>query len=228
MWYDFFGLLNTIFIFVSVYGVYLQLKKLWLRKRDGKDKVTNMLSQNQFVMSFLAYFSFFIYGYSLDVFNHYIVWPRLIATILVLLILFEMVKDRKSLVAISSLLLAGIFFIVGIVGLILNEQLSLYAQQVSTILIVVITILLAQGYVHQIKLIIDSGHTGAVDIKMSQLILMMDISTIAFALTMGFSQAWPLILLATVSAITKLIIMYLFHWVGSSAKAKKRRLDAHA
>jgi len=77
---------------------------------------------------------------------------------------------------------------------------------------------------HQIKLIISSGNTGAIDIRMSQFILMMDISTIAFAMTMGFSQGWPLMLLATVSAITKLVIMYLFRWVSFSPVAEKRRL----
>lgn len=57
---------------------------------------------------------------------------------------------------------------------------------------------------------------------MSQFILMMDITTIGFALTMGFAQGWPLIVLASVSAITKLIIMYLFHWAGVSPVAKTR------
>jgi len=224
VWYDFFGSLNTVFIFVSLYGVYLQLNKLWLRKKSGEQKVTDVLSQNQFIMSFLAYFSFFIYGYTITVFNHYIVWPRFIASVFVLLILVEMYKDRKSMAAMMSLLIAGGLFIIGIVGLVLNEQLSLYVKQVSTMLIVVTTLLLAQGYVHQIKLIIRSGSTGAIDIRMSQFILMMDMSTIAFATTMGFNQGWPLMLLATVSATTKLIIMYLFRWVKSSSAAQKRRL----
>jgi hypothetical protein len=224
MWYNIFGLLNTVFIFVSLYGVYLQLNKLWLRKKSGENKVTDILSQNQFTVSFLAYFSFFIYGYSIDVFNHYIVWPRLLASVLVLLILFEMYKDRKSVPAMLSLIFAGVLFIAGIAGLVFNDQFSVHSNQMSTILIVVITLLLAQGYTHQIKLIIRSGKTGAIDIRMSQFILMMDLSTIAFAMTMGFSQGWPLMFLATVSAMTKLIIIYLFRWVESSSAAQKRRL----
>ena len=222
MWYNIFGTINTLFIFVSLYGVYLQLSKLWLRKANGKEKVTDVLSQNQFTMSFLAYFSFFVYGYSIDIFNHYIVWPRLIASILVILILVEMWKDRKSKASVTSLVLVSVCFTLGIIGLALNESFADHSKQVSTILIMIITLLLAQGYTHQIKLIISSGKTGAIDIRMSQFILMMDISTIAFAMTMGLSQGWPLIVLATVSAITKLIIMYLFHWARVSPVAKNR------
>lgn len=223
MWYDFFGVINTFFIFVSVYGVYLQLNKIWLRKEKGEEKVTDILSQNQFTMSFFAYFSFFIYGYSVDTFNHYIVWPRLIAAMLVLQILLELYKDRKSTVSTACLFAAVLLFTLGILGLGFIEQFSAYGKQVSTIFIVIITLLLAQGYIHQIKLIITSGKTGAIDIRMSQFILLMDISTILFAMTMGLKQGWPLMLLATVSAITKLVIMYLFRWVKLRKNARKYR-----
>lgn len=222
MWYNILGTINTLFIFVSLYGVYLQLHKLWVRKANGKTQVTDVLSQNQFTMSFLAYFSFFVYGYSIDILNHYIVWPRLIASLLVMLILIEMWKDRKSTASVASLVLVCVCLTLGIIGLALNESFADHSKQVSTILIMIITLLLAQGYMHQIKLIISSGKTGAIDIRMSQFILMMDITTIGFAMTMGFAQGWPLIVLATVSAITKLIIMYLFHWVRVSPVAKIR------
>ncbi len=222
MWYNILGTINTLFIFVSLYGVYLQLHKLWVRKANGKTQVTDVLSQNQFTMSFLAYFSFFVYGYSIDIFNHYIVWPRLIASLLVMLILIEMWKDRKSTASVASLVLVCVCLTLGIIGLALNESFADHSKQVSTILIMIITLLLAQGYMHQIKLIISSGKTGAIDIRMSQFILMMDITTIGFAMTMGFAQGWPLIVLATVSALTKLIIMYLFHWVRVSPVAKIR------
>jgi len=58
---------------------------------------------------------------------------------------------------------------------------------------------------------------------MSQFILMMDISTIAFALSMGLKKGWPLLVLAVTSGITKVIIMFLFKWVKTSPTPKKRR-----
>ena len=76
---------------------------------------------------------------------------------------------------------------------------------------------------YQIRLIYSSGHTGAVDLKMSQFIFMMDISTIIFALSMGLADGWPLLVLAITSGVTKLIIMYLFRWVDKSPLAAKRR-----
>jgi hypothetical protein len=225
MWYEIFGSINTVLIFVSLYGVYLQLNKLWLRKINKESKVTDILSQNQFTMSFLAYFSFFIYGYSINDFNHYIVWPRLIASLLVALILLEIWRDRKSNTSLASLLLVALCFFLGILGLIFHNTYADYSKNMSTIFIVIITVLLAQGYIHQIKLILRSGKTGAIDIRMSQFILMMDISTIAFAITMGINEGWPLIFLAVVSGITKITIMYLFRWVRLSPIAKKHRVN---
>ena len=120
-------------------------------------------------------------------------------------------------------ILALILLIVGIVGLFYAESFVDEGRYVSTIIILVISVLIAQGYYHQIKLIIQSRSTGAVDLKMSQFILMMDISTIAFALAMGLENGWPLIVLAVTSAITKLIIMYLFKWVKREPQSSDNR-----
>jgi hypothetical protein len=225
MWYDLFGSMNTIFIFVSVYGVFLQLNKVRVRKRNNELKVTDVLSQNQFTMSFLAYFSFFIYGYSVSDFNHYIVWPRLIASLFVAMILFEMWRDRKSTTSFVCVMFVGLCYVLGTLGLFFHDEYSSHSKVLSTIFIFIITVLLAQGYIHQIKIILSSGKTGAIDIRMSQFIFMMDISTIAFAITMGGSEGWPLMLLAVVSGITKIIIMFLFRWVRLSPIALNRRLN---
>jgi len=222
MWYNVFGSINAIFIFVSLYGVFLQLSTVWQRSNNNEPQVTDILSQNQFTTSFLAYFCFFIYGYSIQPFNHYIVWPRLISAILVALILFEMWQDRRSKMSLYCLIFAVMTFICGVIGLFFNESLSAQSKTISTMLIVAITVLLAQGYTHQIRLIIHSGKTGAIDIRMSQFIMMMDISTIAFAISMGVAKGWPLMLLAVVSGLTKLVIMYLFRWVRLSPIAKTR------
>lgn len=220
MWYNLFGSINGILIFVSLYGVFLQLNMLWQRRNKNEPKVTDILSQNQFTMSFLAYFCFFIYGYSIQPFNHYLVWPRLIAWILVALILFEMWRDRRSKTSLYYLIFAVMVLVCGLAGLLFNETLSFQSKNLSVAFIVVITALLAQGYIHQIRLIIRSGKTGAINIRMSQFILMMDLSTIAFAISMGLAAGWPLMLLAIVSGLTKLTIMYLFRWVRLSPVAK--------
>lgn len=142
---------------------------------------------------------------------------------LVAFILFEIWQDRKSKHAKSTFSLACATFLIAIAGLFMGETIIDQGKYISTTIIVLVTILIAQGYYHQIKLIINSGSTGAVDLKMSQFIFMMDISTIAFALSMGLSIGWPLLVLAITSGITKVIIMFLFRWVKISPTAQKRR-----
>ena len=204
------GFINTAFIIVSLIGIFSQLKTIWRRRAQQKSG-TELLSINQFSVSFLAYFSFFIYGYSIEPFNHFIVWPRLVASVIVAIILYEIWRERRNSKAIVTITITAIIFIGGLAGLLYNNSISAHSQLISSAQVVIITLLLAQGYGHQIMLIMRSGKTGAVDIRMSQFILAMDISTIAFALSMGLGNGWPLLLLASVSASTKIIIIGLFH-----------------
>lgn len=225
MLYNVTGAINTLFIMISLLGVWSQVQKIWLRKRDEatQSEPTSILSLNQFSVTFLAYFSFFVYGYSIEPFNHYIVWPRLIASLLVMVILYEIWRDRRSQRSAGMFSASLLILLVGVFGLIWGERYTDEGKLISASLIVAITLLIAQGYAHQIMLIWRSGQTGAVSLRMSQFILMMDISTIAFAFAMGLSNGWPLLLLATVSGITKLIIMWLFRWEKISTLAEARR-----
>ena len=223
--YNSLGALNTIFIIISLIGIYSQLKTIQDRKKNHstKQNTSELLSLNQFSVSFLAYFSFFVYGYSIEPFNHFIVWPRLLASILVAAILYEIWRDRQTRTASICLCVAALIFSVGTFAFFYGDTYNDNAKFVSTTLIVAVALLIAQGYYHQIRLIIRSGKTGAINLKMSQFILMMDISTIAFALTMSLENGWPLLCLAIVSSITKLVIMYLFYWVEVSQVAEQRR-----
>jgi len=219
------GSLNSLFIVVSLLGLWSQLQKIWRRKHDagiGAGKTTDILSINQFTVSFLAYCAFFVYGYSITPFNHYIVWPRLIASLIALAILYEIARDRRSLAS-RNALLACMLLCAGVAGLAFGPTFSDEKRVISQSLIVAVTVLLAQGYAHQIRLIWRSGKTGAVSLKMSQFILAMDISTIFFACVMGLKTGWPLLLLACVSATTKLIIMWLFRWEKTSPAAQVKR-----
>ena len=223
--YNLLGAINTLFIMISVLGVYSQLRTIWRRKYMASEaaRPTALLSLNQFTVSFFAYLSFFIYGYSIEPFNHYIVWPRLFAAMLVMGILLEIWLDRKSRAARVSVGLAGASLVLAGAGLLSGETIADQGRHIATLLIVLVSVFIAQGYYHQIRLILKAGQTGAVDLKMSQFILLMDISTIAFALSMGVGKGWPLLVLAITSGITKLVIMYLFRWVKVSAVAQQRR-----
>lgn len=229
--YNIAGTVNTAFIFLSLLGVGAQLRLVRSRREHAgaTDSATSVLSLNQFTVSFLAYLSFFIYGYSVTPFNHFIVWPRLLASILVMSILVEIWRDRRSGSATISLLAAVLLLICALAGLAWGNRHVDEGRVVAGAMIVVITALLAQGYVHQILLILRNGHTGAVSLRMSQLILLMDLSTIVFAFAMGLRMGWPLLLLAVVSGSTKLAILYLFRWQqGTSARARLSHAEAPA
>ncbi|KTG28789.1 hypothetical protein AWR38_11810 [Idiomarina sp. WRN-38] len=224
MLFNFFGTLNSILIVVSLIGVFSQVRTVWLRKRKSRHGATEILSLNKFFVSFLAYYSFFVYGMSIEPFNHFIVWPRLIAALLVAVVLYEIWIDRKAVTSFSLFAFAVILLVSGVIFGLITDAYTDDGRQLMAAMIVIITIFLAQGYIHQIMLVIKLGSTGALDIKMSQLILLMDFSTIAFAIVMGLEDGWPLLLLAIVSASTKIIILYLFRWVRISKSAERRRL----
>ncbi|MGE8261506.1 MAG: hypothetical protein ACN6RF_03230 [Stenotrophomonas sp.] len=222
MFYTVAGAINTAFILLSLVGVWAQLRKVWQRRASATPgtSATDILSLNQFTVSFLAYLSFFVYGYSIQPFNHFIVWPRLLASVLVLLILREIWTDRLSRTATASLVVACVALLCALLGLVWGQRHVDEGRVLASAMIVAVTALLAQGYAHQILLIWRSGRTGAVSLRMSQLILLMDISTIVFAFAMGLRLGWPLLLLAVVSGSTKLIILWLFRWERRSAAAE--------
>lgn len=222
--YNIAGTVNTAFILLSLLGVGAQLRLVRNRREraDATDSATAVLSLNQFTVSFLAYLSFFVYGYSVTPFNHFIVWPRLLASVLVMAILVEIWRDRRNRSATTSVLAAALLLICALAGLAWGDCHADEGRVVASAMIVAITALLAQGYTHQILLILRNGHTGAVSLRMSQLILLMDLSTMVFAFAMGLRMGWPLLLLAVVSGSTKLVILYLFRWQqGTSARARR-------
>lgn len=218
------GLINSGLVIVSLLGLFAQFNTIRQRKKRPELETTELLSLNQSVVSFFAYLAFFIYGYSITPFNHYLVWPRLAASILTLAIIYEIWLERRSKRSSSLFLFAGSAFLISIIMPFFGFEANDDSKQISTVLIVVLTLFLAQGYAHQIGLIIKTGKTGAIDIRLSQSILIKDISTIVFAIAMGPLEHWPLMFLACTSGLTKLIIMYLFYWVRTSSAARDKRL----
>jgi len=229
MTYHVTGFISAVIFLLTIGGLWSQLRLVWERKRhfaDGQPKTqrpTAILSLNQFVSSFLAFFSFFLYGACLPRFNHYLVWPRLAASLLTLVVLYEIMSDRRQWPGALAFSLCAVLLIAGPAALWWLPQAAGWGRVLSQGLVVVVTVVLAQGYTHQIVLIRQSGHTGAVSLRMHQFFFMKDVSTIAFALAMGLSAGWPLLLLSTVSGVTKLATMWHFRWARLSNQAQARR-----
>ena len=222
MTYHITGLISAAIFLLTIGGLWAQLGLLWERQRqatsdvDAAERPTAVLSVNQFVSSFLAFFSFFLYGACLERFNHYLVWPRLGASILTLAVLFEIMRDRRDRVATIAFVACSALMIGASVMLAVIPGAAVWGRAFSQSLIVVATVVLAQGYLHQVVLIRRTGSTGGVSARLHQFLLWKDLSTIAFALTMGALTGWPIMLLSMVSAVTKLITLWHFRWVRLS------------
>lgn len=228
MSYHITGIISSAIFLLTIVGLWAQLRYVWGRKQSAASGVTEerptaILSVNQFVSSYLAFFSFFLYGMCLEPFNHYLVWPRLAASLLTLAVLFEIVRDRRDRVATLAFAACTSLLIGGPLSLVTIPGATEWGRAVSQTLIVVATVILAQGYLHQVLVIRQTGRTGGVAARLHQFFFWKDVSTIAFALSMGTSKGWPLILLSAVSAVTKLIILWHFRWVRLSPVALQRR-----
>ncbi|MGK5005705.1 hypothetical protein [Janthinobacterium sp. LB2P70] len=165
------GSLNSLFIVVSLAGLWSQLQKIWQRKHDagiGSGKTTDILSINQFTVSCLAYCAFFVYGYSITPFNHYIVWPGLIAALIALAILHEIDRDRRSPASRNALLACALLLGASVAVSPSAPPFTDEKRVISQSLIVAATVLLAQGYAHQIRLIWRSGKTSAAALSKRQ------------------------------------------------------------
>ena len=228
MSYHITGLISSAIFLLTIGGLWSQLGFVWRRKQSAAEgetleRPTAVLSVNQFVSSFLAFFSFFLYGMCLEPFNHYLVWPRLAASVLTLAVLFEIVRDRRERVASFTFALCVLLLVGAPLGLLTISGATEWGRTVSQTLIVIVTVILAQGYLHQVLMIRQTGRTGGVSARLHQFFFWKDITTIAFALSMGTTTGWPLMLLSTVSAVTKLITLWHFRWVRLSPIASQRR-----
>lgn len=226
------GSISVFFFLLSLAGIFTQLSEIWRRKRAyGTEAVGNpadsdrlrptaVLSLNQFFASFLAFYSFLVYGFCSEPFNHYLVWTRLPATLLVLAILYELWHDRRG------RLLAVVFggsltmVLVAVVLLVSGQQVIEGSRHVAGWLAILAATVFGQGIIHQILQVRRSRHTGAISLRMHQLTTCKDFSTVAFALAMPFDQGWPLMTVGFVGVATKSVLMWHFRWVRLREKSE--------
>ena len=229
------GWISVFFFVLSLGGVAEQLRLIWRRKRrfhaalasddatSDLDRPTAVLSLNQFFASFLAFYSFLVYGLCLSPLNHYLVWTRLPATLLVACILFEIWHDRQTRLS-ACAFGSGAVMIIAAVGLLLaGPRLASEGRVASAGLALFAAAVFAQGIIHQILRVRQTGHTGAVSLRMHQLTTCKDASTILLAVTMPPGTGWPLMTVGAVGIVTKTVLMWHFRWTRLSPVAAERR-----
>lgn len=220
MSYHLAGIISSVIFSLTLWGIFTQLRLIWLRKAGegyAGGCPSAVLSVNQFLSSFLAFFAFYIYGISLERFNHYLVWTRFPACLLTLAVLFEIANDRRQLLSVLAFLFSSIALLLATFVLFGFPELRESVRWGSSTMILVVTVILAQGYLHQVVLIRRSGSTGAISIRYHQLLLAKDLATAVFSVTMGLKDGWPILILCTVSGMTKTITLWHFRLVRKSA-----------
>ncbi|MDY7007333.1 MAG: hypothetical protein SWX82_26240 [Cyanobacteriota bacterium] len=201
MQFHFLGILNGILFLFTWYGLFHQFKILRERRQIGIQGFTKNLSSQQFLTSFTAFFCIFLLGLNSAEFNHYLVWTRLGALLLVIAILFEIHLDRRTNASYISLAATAIALIIGFL-LMLLRPLPDAINISGDILTIIIAFILGYGNIHQIRLLKNNKNIP-LSRRLLSSILVKDFSTLAFGLTMPISVAWPLLLLNSSSFILR-------------------------
>jgi hypothetical protein len=230
MSYHIAGIISTVLFLLDLAGKGTQLQKVWKRKwhilsdhpGSGQVAVTDLrrptavLSMNFFAMVFLSSYLVAVYGFSLPRFDHYLVWSRLLSSLVVLMILYEIMMDRRTYGARATFLACAVALAVGLVILTNYRGAAIQAIIVPQVLMVVIAIILFQGNLHQILVIRRTRQTGAVSLRSAQFVVLKDLGTVAFAVTLGVAAGWPIILVSGSSAVLTLILIWHFRWARTA------------
>ncbi len=201
MLYHILGALSSALFLLTWYGLYKQLAAIDAKKQTNQVSTQN-LSINQFASSFFAFYANFIFGIAIDPFNHYLVWTRFGALLLLVVILFRVFQERRGVLSSVVFMSTLLAFIGGIISMSFRPFPDI-AKLATDALMLIVTVVLVQGTLHQYWLLHKSKSLGNLSFTLIQSILIKDISTLMFALTMPFAIAWPLLVLNGSSVIAR-------------------------
>lgn len=205
--YHWLGSLSAALFLLTWFGLYQQIKAIESRRLAGLAS-TRSLSMNQFSSSYLAFYANFIFAIALEPFNHYLFWTRIGALLLVLFVIVRIWQERSS--RKNQLIVAGSvgLLLLGLVSILYRPYPGI-AQLGATSLMLIVTVILVQGTLHQCWLVYTNKTRGDLSATLFKSILIKDVSTLAFALTIPIEQAWPLLLLNGMSVVTRGLLLVL-------------------
>lgn len=205
--YHLWGWISSVLFGLTVYGLWIQLNKIRLRRRDRHFPATDSLSVNQFFSSYVAFYGNFLFGLAVPLLNHYLVWTRLAALLLILNILFWIWWERRSKLSLAALMVVELMLLAGLAVFVLRPIPALL--NIANALIVLMTLVLVQGTLQQFRVVRRAQSAGVLSRRMLLFTLTKDASTLAFALTMPLTQSWPLLLLNGASIVTRGALLWL-------------------
>lgn len=199
--YHLWGSISSVLFGLTVYGLWIQLNKIRQRRRERHFPATDQLSVNQFFSSYVAFYGNFLFGLAVPVLNHYLVWTRLAALVLILNMLFWIWWERRTPWSFAALMLAELLLLAGLVVFSVRPLPALL--EVANAVIVVMTLVLVQGTLQQMAVLRRSCSAGVLSRRLLLFTLTKDASTLAFAMTLPLTQSWPLLLLNGASILTR-------------------------
>lgn len=201
MLYHLMGLASSALFLLTWFGLWSQIKSMNKYQYLCHD-ANNSLSLNQFGSSYFAFFSLFLFGISVEPFNHYLVWTRCGALLLTLIIIIKIWRQRRAPVTTLVTILALLAFLAGVVSMFFRPFPAI-AQLGTATLMLGVTVILFQGTLHQLLLLKRRQTVGSLSATLFKNILIKDVSTLLFGLTMPLSQSWPLLVLNGTSVIMR-------------------------
>lgn len=213
---------------VCFFGALAQWLEIRRRRRlpnlgPGAELATAVLSTRQFASSFFGAFGTFVFAYTAPVFEHALVWPRLASALAYIAILWEIHRDRRQVSTARWACGLTLMLAASLCSLPWSARLGPMLQSASAAVLLLVAAALAAGYSDQMRRVWRSGSTGALSKPMLQFILAMDVSTLALGASMGLRSSWPIVVVASVSLVTKVVMLGLFRWVRRSRLAQLRR-----
>lgn len=195
------GLASSALFLLTWFGLWSQIKSMNKYQYLCRD-ANNSLSLNQFGSSYFAFFSLFLFGISVEPFNHYLVWTRFGALLLTLVIIMKIWQQRRGPVTTMVTSMATLVFLAGIASMFFRPFPAI-AQLGTATLMLGVTVILFQGTLHQLLVLKRRQKVGSLSATLFKNILIKDVSTLLFGLTMPLSQSWPLLVLNGTSVIMR-------------------------
>jgi hypothetical protein len=221
------GIASAAMLGVALAGLAAQVLAVRRRRGEqaGREAATDVLSMTRFGTSFLVFLAYFVYGSLLERFNHYLVWPRIPALLMVLAILVEIAYDRRSAASWLACAIAAAGLVAAGAAAICRPALP-GGGWLPKALVIAATIIYAHGGIAQIRRIRATRRTGALSKSMLQLYLIKDIPLVALAVAMGLSAGWPVMLLSGTGIVLQAATLWHFGWVRRVAAPGARALPS--
>ncbi|MGE9292785.1 MAG: hypothetical protein ACQKBW_04165 [Puniceicoccales bacterium] len=209
------GIISALLSILASAGLATQVRLLWKRHRERQEGqfISEGLSLNRFVTSFIVFLALFTYGGLLNPFNHYLAWPRVLGIFLVLLILWIIFRDRQCRGSGWAFIGCLCAFLVSVLVIAFGRPIENPNPVVLPSLVVVVSLLYLQGGIIQMQMIRRLRKTGSLSQGMHLLFVLKDVSLVTFAIAMGARDGWPILFTCAIGLTVNVGTLWCFRWV---------------